>query len=45
MPNEYKWAIFFVVTFAVFTSLAWAATKQRPKGYDLNKYHEKRGKR
>lgn len=46
MPVEYKWALFFVVAIAVFTFLAWAASKQVPKGYDLTGYHQrKRGKR
>lgn len=45
MPSGGWWALFFVAAIAVFTFLAWAASKQTPKGYDLNKYHEKRGKR
>lgn len=45
MPVEYRWAIVFVGAITVFTFLAWAASKQTPPGYDLNKYHEKRGKR
>jgi len=44
MPNGGWIALFVVASVAGIHLWAWAWSKQKPKGYDLNRYHE-RGKR